>query len=166
MDAERRVSTKPAAIRLTRIGARSKRNVGDERGERDGDFRGDSEAGSCAACARAAHEYQGPGRPDLVGGVTCDPEREQQVLGEAASRLLGRHFERRTVVGSAGGDYHVVNRGWDILENDRREAGSSASKAAVRCASSSSAACLRRWGLRPARITLAPSARARRAVSI
>jgi hypothetical protein len=71
---------------------------------------------SWAACARTAHEYQGAGRPDLVGGATCDLEREQQVLGEAASRLLWRHFQWRPVVGSAGGDHHVVDRGWESLE--------------------------------------------------
>ena len=38
------------------------------------------------------------------------------MLGEAASRLLWRHFEGRPIVGSAGGDHHVVNRGWEILE--------------------------------------------------
>ena len=42
--------------------------------------------------------------------------REQQVLGEAASRLFWRHFQWRPVVGSAGGDHHVVDRGWEILE--------------------------------------------------
>src|SRR5262249_52832079 len=92
------------------------REVGDESGERDGGCRGGSEASSWAACARAAHEYQGAGRPDLVGGATCDLEREQQVLGEAASRLLWRHFEERPVVGSASGDHHVIDRGWEILE--------------------------------------------------
>ena len=55
-----------------------------------------------------------------------------------------------------------VERSW---KNDCREAGSLASKATVRCASSSSAASFRRSGLRPVRMTLAPSARARRAVS-
>ena len=55
-----------------------------------------------------------------------------------------------------------VERSW---KNDCREAGSLASKVAVRCASSSTAARLRRSGLRPVRMTLAPSARARRAVS-
>src|SRR5215472_3182697 len=98
------------------------REVGDEGGERDCDYRGDSEASSWAACARAAHEYQGAGRPDLVGRATCDLEREQQVLGEAASRLLRRHFEGRPVVGSTGGDHHVVDRGWKILE-ERLEGG-------------------------------------------
>src|SRR5262249_24357311 len=44
------------------------RKVGDEGGERDGGCRGDSEASSWAACARATHEYQGAERPDLVGG--------------------------------------------------------------------------------------------------
>jgi hypothetical protein len=53
-------------------------------------------------------------------------------------------------------------RSW---KNDFRETRSLASKAAVPCASSSRAACLRRSGLRPVRMTLAPSARARRAVS-
>src|SRR5262249_35187372 len=141
------------------------REVGDEGGERDGGCRGDSEASSWAACARAAHEYQGAGRPDLVDGATCDLEREQQVLGEAASRLLWRHFEGRPVMGSPGGDHHVVDRGGRSWKNDWREAGSLASKAAVRCASTSRAACSRRSGLRPVRMRLAPSTRARRAVS-
>jgi len=74
------------------------------------------EASAWAACSRAAHEYQGARRPDLIGGATCDLERKQQVLGEAASRLLWRHFERRPVVGSAGCDHHVIDRGWQILK--------------------------------------------------
>jgi hypothetical protein len=44
------------------------------------------------------------------------------VLGEAASRLLWRHFEGRPVVGSTGGDHHVVDRGWKTLE-ERLEGG-------------------------------------------
>jgi hypothetical protein len=62
------------------------------------------------------NEYQGAGRPHLAGGATCDCEREQQVLGEAASRLLWRHFEGRPVVGSAGGHHHVIDRVREILE--------------------------------------------------
>src|SRR5262249_58882 len=96
------------------------REVGDEGGERDRGCRGDSEASSWAACARAAHEYQGAGRPDLVGGATCDLEREQQVPPAAASPLLRRHFEQRPVVGSAGGDHHVIGRGREILEERLR----------------------------------------------
>jgi hypothetical protein len=61
-------------------------------------------------------KHQGTGRPDHLGGATRHIEREQQVLGEAASRLLRRHLEGRPVVGSAGGDHHVVDRGWEILE--------------------------------------------------
>src|SRR5262249_559255 len=132
---------------------------------RNGGGGGDSEAGSWAECARAGHEYQRAGRPSLVGGATCDLEREQQALGEAASRLLRRHCEGRPVAGRASGDHHVMIGAGRSWKNDCREAGSLASKVAVRCASSSSAACLRRSGLRPVRITLAPSARARRAVS-
>ena len=86
IDAERGVSTKPAAIRLTRIGASSSARLAMRVGNATG--RGDSEASSWAACSRAAHEYQGAGRPDLFGGATCDLEREQQGLGETASRLL------------------------------------------------------------------------------
>ena len=65
--------------------------------------RGDCEASAWAACSRPAREYQGARRPDLIGGATCDLERHQQVLGEAASRLLWRHFERRPVVGDRSG---------------------------------------------------------------
>ena len=57
-------------------------------------------------------------------------------------------------MGTAGGDHHVVDRGREILEERLSEAGSVASKAAMRCASSSSAARSRRSGLRPVRITL------------
>src|SRR5271157_871039 len=92
------------------------REIGDEGGERDGDCRDDSGARSWTASTCAPHEYQGARWPDLAGGPTCDREREQQVLGEAASHLLNRHFEERPVVGSAGGDHHVVDRCWDILE--------------------------------------------------
>src|SRR5262245_38491735 len=55
-------------------------------------------------------------RPDLVGSTACDLECEQQVLSEAASHLLSWHFEGRPVVGSAGCDHHVVDRGWEIME--------------------------------------------------
>jgi hypothetical protein len=44
------------------------------------------------------------------------------VLGEAASRLLWWHFEGRPVVGSAGGNHHVIDRGWEILK-ERLQAG-------------------------------------------
>ena len=50
-------------------------------------------------------------------------------------------------------------------KKSRRAAGSVASKAAVRCAPTSAAARASRSGLRPVRMTSAPSARARRAVS-
>src|SRR5262249_34183079 len=76
----------------------------------------DSEAGPWAAFARAGHEYQRARRPDLVSGAPCDLEREQQALGEAASRLLRRHFEGRPVAGRASGDHHVVDRGREIVE--------------------------------------------------
>jgi len=59
----------------------------------------------------------------------------------------------------------VVDRCWPVLKEPPQGSVSVASKAAVRCVSTSSAACLSRSGLRPARITSAPSARARRAVS-
>ena len=64
------------------------REVGDEGGERGDGCRGDCRGQRGATSARASHEYQGARRLDLVGGATCDLEREQQVLGEAASRLL------------------------------------------------------------------------------
>jgi hypothetical protein len=64
------------------------REAGDEGGESDGSCRGYSKASSCTACSRAAHEYQGAKRPDLGGDARCDLKREQQVLGETASRLL------------------------------------------------------------------------------
>ena len=38
------------------------------------------------------------------------------MLGEATSRLLWRHFEGRPVVGNAGSDHHMVDRGREILE--------------------------------------------------
>src|SRR5262249_10966409 len=34
----------------------------------------------------------------------------------AASGVLWRHFEGRPVAGTAGGDHHVVDRSWEILE--------------------------------------------------
>src|SRR5215471_10602627 len=116
IDAERGVSTKPAAIRLTRIGASLEREVGDEGGERDGGCRGDSEASPWAACAGAAHEYQGAGRPDLVGSGTCDLDREQKVISEIASCGLCRHCESWPVVGGARGNHYVVDRAGKILE--------------------------------------------------
>ncbi len=45
------------------------------------------------------------------------------MLAEAAPRLLRRHLERRPVVGSAGGDHHVVDRRWEILEERLQGAG-------------------------------------------
>ena len=36
--------------------------------------------------------------------------REEQAFGEAASRLLRRHFEGRPVAGRASGDHHVIDR--------------------------------------------------------
>src|SRR5208282_6913814 len=92
------------------------REVGDEGGERGDGCGGDSEANSWSACARAAHEYQRAERPDLAGGAARDLEREQQVLGEAASRLLWRHFEGRPVVGSPGGYHYVIDGSWESLE--------------------------------------------------
>src|SRR5262249_7689236 len=49
-------------------------------------------------------------------GASCDVEREQQVLGEIMSRLLGGHFEGRAIVGSAGGHHHMMDRARQILE--------------------------------------------------
>ncbi len=62
------------------------------------------------------NEYQRAGRPDLMGGAAGNVEREQQVLRESLSRVLLRHFERRAVVRSAGGDHNMVNRARQILK--------------------------------------------------
>src|SRR5262245_18771841 len=98
IDADRGVSTKPAAIRLTRIGASSSARLA----MRMGNAAVAVETIPRPARGRRApvppHEYQGAGRPDLAGGATCDLECKQQVLGEAASGLLRRHFEGTTVV--------------------------------------------------------------------
>src|SRR5262245_900209 len=83
IDAERGVSRKPAATRLTRIGASSRARLA---------MRVDNATVAVEAIPRpargrrsprAAHEYERAGRPDLVGSATCDLEREQQALGEA-----------------------------------------------------------------------------------
>jgi len=57
-----------------------------------------------------------PGGLTLPAAATCDLDREQKALGETASRRVYRHFKGRPVVRSAGGDHHVVNGGWEILE--------------------------------------------------
>src|SRR5262249_40928950 len=87
------------------------------------------------------------------------------MLGEAASRLLWRHFKGRPIVGSAGGDHHVIDRGWEILE-ERVQGGrilGVEGRGALRV--ELERCLLEAFRLRPVRMTLAPSARARRAVS-
>src|SRR6516225_8773573 len=68
------------------------------------------------ARAGATHEYQGAGRPDLVGSGTCDLDREQKVISEIASCGLCRHCESWPVVGGARGNHYVVDRAGKILE--------------------------------------------------
>jgi hypothetical protein len=68
-------------------------------------------------------------------------------------------------VGSAGGDYHVVNRGWDILEKRPQGGWIVRVESCGTLRVQLERRLLEALGLRPARITLAASARARRAVS-
>src|ERR1700704_3235365 len=71
----------------------------------------------------------------------------------------------RGVRRSASTFSRFARRAAAAIVTDSRATGSAASKAAVLRASTSPAACWRRSAFRPVRITLAPSARARRAVS-
>src|SRR5262245_22711959 len=112
---ERGVSTKPAAIRLTRIGASSSARLA---------MRVDNATEAVEAIPRPARGRRSPVPVINIsepGGLTlsaasCDLEHEQRALGEAASRLLWRHFEGRPVAGRASGDHHLVDRSWEIVE--------------------------------------------------
>lgn len=92
------------------------REVCDQRGHRRGNRRDDSEDGARAAAAGAAHEQQRAAGPHLAGRALGYVDRQQHVLGEAAARLLGIHFEQGPVVRAAGRDHHMVDRCWQVLE--------------------------------------------------
>src|SRR4051794_12772768 len=95
--------------------------IGDEGWLRDRSCRGDGQAGSWAAGARAAHEHQRARRPDSGDSGTRDLEDEQQAVAETAPRLLGRHLQRWPVVRTAGRDHHVVDRSGEVLEERLQE---------------------------------------------
>jgi hypothetical protein len=97
--------------------------------------------------------------------VLRDGNGQPQVRVEIVVRRVALQIGQGRVVraGPVTSTWSVgVGRSWKKISSRPK---SVASKAAVRSAPTSAAACLSRSGLRPVRMTSAPSARARRAVS-
>ena len=105
-----------------------------------------------------------PGRTFVVA-QSGDPKRQPQMPVDVTARLVEVHARERRVVGTAGGDQHVVDRRRQLVEEPVEPVevggveGRTAQRAELRAARSS------RSGSRAVRTTSAPSARARRAVS-
>ena len=138
----------------------------DQRGCRGGERTDQREADAAAAAAGAADEQQRPSGPHHADGEAADAQRQQQVpldvrLGppRSPSRRAARSTGRRPRPSAWS-----IGLGRSSKKRSRRSV-SVASNAAVLIAPTSRAARSRRSGLRPVRMTSAPSARARRAVS-
>src|SRR4051812_26669955 len=118
-DADKGVSTKPAAMRLTRTGASSTARLA-------------ASAGSAAVSAETIGPPT-PGRrasvplinssvppgPHLAGRLARDVEREPEMLVDLAVGSGEVDVGQARVVGAAGGDHHVVDRGRKVLEKPR-----------------------------------------------
>ena len=95
-EADSGVSTKPAAMRLTRTGASSSARAAVNGGS-DGGGRGDEpELATDPPAAGAAHEDQRAAGPHLAGGVARDLEPEHHVVAERLAHLLCVHLEHGT----------------------------------------------------------------------
>ena len=165
-DADRGVSTKPAAMRLTRTGAISSARLA-------------VRAGSAAVIAEliprpsagstrpgAAHEQQRASGAHLAGGVAGDAEHQHRML--AGARGAPRRSPSPPAARSRG-RRRSPSRGRSVPAGSRRTppAQPSRRRRTPRCSTRRPRrprSCSRS-GSRPVRITSAPSARARRAVS-
>ena len=110
------MSTKPAAIRLTRIGRDLERQGRCQRGRPGGERPANREADGGAPAAGAAHEQQRAAGPHLLGRDPCELERQPEVLLDGAPRFREVHLGQRLVMRTAGRDEHVVDRLRLILE--------------------------------------------------
>src|SRR5215831_10446054 len=135
-----------------------KRQVSGEGGECSGDCASDAHADRWASTTSAAHEDQCSSRSHFVGRVARDVKCQQEVLVDKIAKLCEVHIGETSVVWPTGCHHHVVDC-WEVTEEpieSNRIRGVEGRGLAARW---------RRSALRPVRITLAPSARARRAVS-
>jgi hypothetical protein len=75
------------------------------------------------AAAGAADELQRSPRPQLAGRLAGHVQREPEVIVDRAAGLLEVHLGQRCVVGPPGGDHHVVDRPWQVLEEATQRRG-------------------------------------------
>ena len=146
-DADSGVSTKPAAIRLTRTGASSSARFA-------------VSAGSAAVAAETSprptaglrppvppmNSSVPPGRT-LAAPLRATPSHQHGCSLEPAARLVEVHLGQRRVVRAAGGDQHVVDRARQPAKNASSAAESVASKAARAPRADSPAALLQPLGI-------------------
>ena len=114
-DADRGVSTKPGAIRLTLMGASSRAKLAVRAG-RGRDGRGDSEADAWMVAARTTHEQKRASRPHLAG-VARDLDHQQHVLIERAARLFEVHVDDAAIVRPASRYHYVLDGPWQGGKN-------------------------------------------------
>src|SRR5438552_1600203 len=142
-----------------------KRQVSGEGGERSGHCAGDAHADRWASTTSAAHEDQCSPRSHFVGRVARDVKRLQEVLADKIANLREVHIGEASVVRPTGCHHHVVDCREvteEPVESNRIRGVEGRGTQGINL---TLAACWRRSAFRPVRITLAPSARARRAVS-
>ena len=142
------MSTKPAAIRLTRTGATSSARVAINGGSAAVAVEARRGRVAAAAAAGAAHEDERAAGPDLAGGVARDLERQSDVVGDA----LGAPDPRPSPAGARSWAGPAVTITWSTgpassSKNRFRRSGSVASKAAVLRAPTSCAAPLEALGV-------------------
>src|ERR1700745_4124310 len=110
------VSTNPAAMRLTRIGATSTARVVNRGGSGAGARRNHRQAGPTAAAAGAAHEDQRAAGPDPADGVLGEGHGQPLVVFEVLARLVAVQFGQGRVVRSGARDHDVVDLGGQPVE--------------------------------------------------
>lgn len=113
----------------------------------------------------AAHEQQRASGPDLAGGIAGDPQRQEDVLADGEPRLLELDLHQRPIMRAGTRDHHMVDRSRQFEEESLERSrivgveGRAAERAELACG------VLQALGVPAVRMTSAPSARARRAVS-
>ena len=116
MAADCGVSTNPAAITFTRMGASSAARLFGHRRERSGD-RGDERASrDCMPTVGAPREEQRSTWADRVDSPASDLQGEQQVRIQVASRFVDVEVGERQVVGAWTGDQHVIDGRRQLVE--------------------------------------------------
>ena len=115
-DADSGVSTKPAAIRLTRTGASSIARFFVSAGPAAVERADQREPGARATGPGSADEQQGPSGTHRLGGVPGDVHRQPQVGIDIALARFEVEIRQRRVVGPGTGHEDMVDRRRQLVE--------------------------------------------------